>query len=94
MSILIKGMEMPPNCYECWIPCTIEFQDRNYLSRPKCCPCFEIKIPHGGLIDSDKLVELCDIMSGKSDGIGASVWQQFKTTVEWSYKVIPAEEEE
>lgn len=55
MSVLIKGMEMPHNCDECWIPCAVEFQDRNYLSRPKCCPCFEVKIPHGRLIDADAL---------------------------------------
>ena len=53
MSILIKGMDMPHNCGKCWIPCTVEFQDRNYLSRPKCCPCCEVKIPHGRLIDAD-----------------------------------------
>lgn len=53
MGVYIKYMEMPHNCGECWIPCTVEFQDRNYLSRPKCCPCFEVKIPHGRLIDAD-----------------------------------------
>lgn len=49
--------------------------------------------PHGDLIDANKLVELCDIMADKCDGIGVSVWHQFKTTVEWSPIVIPAEEE-
>lgn len=36
------------------------------------------------LIDADKLEELCDIMAEKCDGIGKSVWHQFRTTVEWS----------
>lgn len=53
MSVLIRGMEMPHNCGECWIPCTVEFLDRQLSQRPKCCPCFEIKIPHGRLIDAD-----------------------------------------
>ena len=52
------------------------------------------KTPHGRLIDADKLGELCDIMADKCDGIGASIWHQFKTTVEWSPIVIPAEEAE
>ena len=52
--------------------------------------------PHGDLIDADKLVELCDIMAdkcvNKCDGIGATIWHQFKATVEWSPIVIPEEE--
>lgn len=34
--------------------------------------------------DADKLTELCDIMAEKCDGIGESVWHQFRITVEWS----------
>ena len=49
---------------------------------------------HGDLIDAGKLVELCDIMANKCDGIGALIWHQFKTTVEWSPIVIKAEEGE
>ena len=47
---------------------------------------------HGDLIDAGKLVELCDIMANKCDGIGVSIWHQFKTTVEWSPIVIKADE--
>ena len=36
------------------------------------------------LIDADKLIELCDIMADKCDGIGKSIWEQFATTIEWS----------
>ena len=35
-------------------------------------------------IDADKLEELCDIMAEKCDGIGESIWEQFRTTVECS----------
>ena len=36
------------------------------------------------LIDADKLEELCDIMAEKCGGIGESIWNQFRTTVECS----------
>lgn len=35
-------------------------------------------------IDADKLIELCEMMADKCDGIGESVWNQFATTVDWS----------
>ena len=39
------------------------------------------------LIDADKLEQLCDIMGEKCDGIGESIWNQFKTTVELSQTI-------
>lgn len=46
------------------------------------------------LIDADKLIELCNIMADKCDGIGKSIWEQFATTVEWSPTVdaVPLED--
>ena len=35
-------------------------------------------------IEANKLEELCDIMAEKCDGIGESIWNQFRTIVEWS----------
>ena len=35
-------------------------------------------------IDADKLIELCEIMVDKCDGLGKSIWKQFAATVEWS----------
>lgn len=35
------------------------------------------------LIDADELEERCDIMADKFDGMGASIWNQFRTFVEW-----------
>ena len=35
-------------------------------------------------IDATKLEELCAIMADKCDGIGESIWNQFRTAVEWS----------
>lgn len=101
MSILIKGMEMPTDCHNCPLGfgggCYFGQNADEYMcpdhGRAKWCPLTPVP-PHGDLIDADKLVELCDIMADKCDGIGASNWHQFKTTVEWSPIVIPAEEGE
>lgn len=69
MSILIKGMEMPPNCSECAFCgyygnkthlCDINQQEIDYEAmlenRRDDCPLVEIP-PHGRLIDADKLKE-------------------------------------
>ena len=71
MSILIKGMKMPKNCYDC------PFIRASYAGDYYCamgnsteddlkkicgqkmadCPLVEIPAPHGRLIDADKLLE-------------------------------------
>ena len=43
------------------------------------------------LIDAEKLIGLCNIMADKCDGMGTSIWEQFRTTVEWS-PTVDAEE--
>lgn len=97
MSVLIRGMEMPKAGN--WKTIRIYYDgtcaepnwqgDCKYMHG-----CEAVPVPkHGDLIDADKLVELCDIMADKCDGIGASIWHQFKTTVEWSPIVITAEED-
>lgn len=98
MSILIRGMEMPKAGN--WKTIRIYYDgtcaepnwqgDCKYMQGCEAVPV----PPHGDLIDADKLVELCDIMADKCDGIGASIWHQFKTIVEWSPIVIPAEKGE
>lgn len=35
------------------------------------------------LIYADNLESLCDIMADKCDGIGESIWNQFRTITEW-----------
>ena len=97
MSILIKGIEIPKNCKECFA-CKAELSQEKKVIYVCCftqigCPL--ISVPsHGDLIDANKLIELCDIMADKCDDNGMSIWHQFKTTVEWSPIVIPAEEDE
>ena len=99
MSILIKGMDLPKGCLSCDFCnpfveepyCRRLMQRANGVTRLPACPL--IPIPdHGRLIDADKLCELCDIMAEKCDGIGESIWNQFRTTVEWSPTIIEAEE--
>lgn len=61
MSILIKGMEMPKNCYECYF-CTYGYcahLDRyitNSQEIDKDCPLIKLP-PHGRLIDADDMIE-------------------------------------
>lgn len=56
MSILIKGMEMPKSCDDCYIancPNDISYTDRGKGSRHINCPIIEVPEPHGELIDMD-----------------------------------------
>ena len=66
MSILIKGMEMPPCCDQCFAldddgdypMCRITHETRGYNFRVRelrmdRCPFVEIPTPHGRLIDAD-----------------------------------------
>lgn len=53
MSILIKGMEMPKNCWECpFERCVL----RTLVDRHPDCPLVEVP-PHGRLIDADWIRE-------------------------------------
>lgn len=67
MSVIVKGMEMPPSCYFCgladtsFIRCeafspTKLLEDDCEERRPDWCPLIELP-PHGRLIDVDYLKE-------------------------------------
>lgn len=72
MNVLIKGMEMPDKCGQC--PCfhheypmycqatkesSNKIPDAPYgMPRPDWCPLFEVKTPHGRLIDADAMVKV------------------------------------
>lgn len=52
MSILIKGMEMPKDCWQCpFEKCVL----RVLVDRHPDCPLVEVPTPHGRLIDADVL---------------------------------------
>ena len=65
MSIIIKGMDMPKNCYGCsffgdGIYCGIIDNDTEALilkpeEKKANCPLVEIPTPHGRLIDEDEI---------------------------------------
>lgn len=58
MSVLMKGMEMPKDCIDCFAEtyneCMATGKIVNSIGRPDWCPLVEIP-PHGRLIDADKL---------------------------------------
>jgi hypothetical protein len=63
MSVLIKGIEMPENCWDCSLLNASSCPCKNYssaleytTSRHPDCPLIHIP-PHGRLIDADALVE-------------------------------------
>lgn len=56
MSVLIKNMEMPERCGQCFLRVG-NCKQRIYMeSRPKSCPLVEVKEPHGRLIDADNMM--------------------------------------
>ena len=51
MSVLIKNMEMPERCGECFLRVG-NCKQRIYMERrPKGCPLVEVKEPHDDLVD-------------------------------------------
>ena len=56
MSVLIKDMEMPERCGQCFLRVG-NCKQRIYMEqRPKGCPLVELP-PHGRLIDADELAK-------------------------------------
>ena len=60
MSVYIRGMEMPKNCWECHFGhgetgiCVVDFKRHGYWNEPQNCPLVPVP-PHGDLIDRDAL---------------------------------------
>ncbi len=77
MSVLIKGMEMPKKCEQCWFFGTDSARvGYCYLLKgelplpdgvPQDCPLIEVPTPHGRLIDADALkeIEFCGLQADK-----------------------------
>ena len=70
-SILIKGMDMPKSCADCFFrqaaPNSLDvyfcYADKNnryavHDKRPLFCPLVEVPTPHGDLIDKDLLLKV------------------------------------
>lgn len=70
MSVLIKGMEMPISCEDCYIsncPNDIGYTDKGRRTRSFYCPLVSVP-PHGRLIDADALKVKAIKRSGKCGG--------------------------
>lgn len=93
MSIVIRGMEMPKDCWECAVqvnPVCIEFVDFGTRGeRPAGCPLVEVPASHGRLIDADAL-NVYDI----SPVYGFSVMGVTEEDIIQASAIIPAEEGE
>ena len=104
MSILIKGMEMPDNCTDCWFRkiarheylsdcqlCPFTGDTTPYLTRDKKCPLIPVP-PHGRLIDADALI--IDLMDRGIEGVQTDDLHEIQQAVMDAPTIIPAEEGE
>lgn len=66
MSVIVKGMQMPPTCSECRMRTDYDFCSAmpkefcgytNDIRRPEWCPLVELPEKHGRLIDAAELLE-------------------------------------
>ena len=92
MSILIRGMEMPRVCAECFMdpPCSkaLSGDIRVWEERLPDCPLVEIP-PHGDLVDRDKL--MVDVMDSDLDHLQRDDWREVIQIVSDAGVVIEAE---
>lgn len=91
MSVLIRGIEMPKTCDECFLP--LRYCDYA-MKRGGKCPLIEIP-PHGDLIDKHKLIDGIMYELGASAAIGDKEeyahWERVLTYVRKSTTIIEAE---
>ena len=94
MSILIRGMEMPDNCTDCWFRktarheylsdcqlCPFTGDTTPYLTRDKKCPLVPVP-PHGRLIDADALEKDIDkYIGGEESRSRFHHWVQVQNVV-------------
>ncbi len=75
MSILIKSMEMPTNCYDCpcnkddgfgFFTCGVTKAECDFIRLPSNCPL--VPVPkHGDLKDADALLKKCEFVCTDGD---------------------------
>lgn len=96
MSVIVRGMEMPTNCFLC--PLSVLNENRlfcevtkNEVLRAKIdaeCPLVPVP-PHGDLIERDKLREVMFI--GEQCLYS---WDEIEDAIDYAPTIIPAEESE
>lgn len=82
MSVLIKNMEMPRNCYECkvWSQCFDEKPAFNMIK--SVCPLVEVKEPHGDLVDRGELLAEYDRQHKGPAGGARKIMETAQTVIE------------
>ena len=107
MSVLIKGMELPKNCFECVcehkffgkLKC-YEFSDFEFdgtekfphmEDRSRYCPLVEVPTPHGRLIDADAFLAR-NAYFAERDFINSKYDDTLKDLIDRTETVIEAEE--
>ena len=106
-DILIKGMEKPKNCGECFA-CKAELSQEKKVIYVCCftreeyvsdenrvetdCPLVPVPTPHGRLIDADALI--IDLMDRGIDGVQTDDWHEIQQAVADAPTIILAEEGE
>lgn len=93
MSILIKGMEMPKSCGNCFFDTHCDnWRLRNWgAPPPDDCPLVPVP-PHGRLIDADALMK-SDRMVGKLMMFGGE-YVYTQAEIDRAPTIIPAEEKQ
>ena len=98
MSIIVKGVSVPKNCYTCakyrWSPlCPCWHGDakaRYYrTSRHQDCPLIEVQSPHGRLVDGDVL--MTEVMDSDLDHLQRDDWKEVIQIVVDAPTIIEAE---
>ena len=92
MSILIRGMEMPKNCRECFA-CKAELSQEKKVNYVCCfartdCPLIPVP-PHGRLKDADALLKKCEFVCTDDDEDIRAVRYSI---IENAPTIIPADE--
>ena len=97
-DLLIRGMDMPKNCFECPWRCKVdpenllcrisgEYFEETFSgtiqNRHKSCPIVPVP-PHGRLIDADESIKKIPIVSYE-------IYENIRTLLESAPTIIPAE---
>ena len=104
MSVIVKGMEMPKNCWECSLSdidddfgrcCLYSGIACLTIGRQDNCPLVEIPTPHGQLIDADELIDGCEKLMRMLDPEGKEYLRVFaiKSYLMWAAEYAVIEEE-
>lgn len=93
VSVLIKNMEMPSVCAECFMDPLCGkalYGDTNiWKERHPDCPLIEVKEPHGDLVDKDKL--MTEVMDRDLDHLQRDDWKEVIQIVSDADVVIESE---